>query len=98
MNANDLARSAEAGGDPPAGLTDAVQAMWLARAGRWDDAHDLCQRVAGPDGAWVHAYLHRVEGNLGNAGYWYDIAGKPQPQGQHGLEEEWQSMVEQMLA
>ena len=97
MNVDDLAESARRGGDLPEGLTDVVSAMWLAKAGRWDEAHDLCQQVDGPDGAWVHAYLHRVEGDLGNAAYWYSMAGKTQPPSQTELDEEWSSMVEAML-
>ena len=98
MNADELAGSVVEGAQPPAGLSKALQAMWLARAGMWDEAHDLCQQVAGPAGAWVHAYLHRVESDLGNAGYWYGIAGKTQPQAQQGLEEEWRAMVKELLA
>jgi hypothetical protein len=98
VNIDDFAASAAAGEEPPRGLGDDLMAMWLARAGRWDEAHDLCQQVPGPTGAWVHAYLHRVEGDLGNAGYWYAVAGKTQPPGQEDLEEEWRAMVEAMLA
>ena len=97
MNSKELARSASTGGNPPAGLTDAVKALWLARAGRWNEAHDLCQEVEGNAGAWVHAHLHRVEGDIGNAGYWYERAGKSQPDGQSGLGEEWLEMAEELL-
>ena len=97
MNSKELACSASSGGNPPAGLTDATKALWLARAGRWSEAHDLCSEVDGYQGAWVHAHLHRVEGDLGNAGYWYDRAGKPQPEGQAGLGEEWMEMAEELL-
>ncbi len=97
MNLDDLASSATAGGEPPQGLNDGLRAMWLARAGRWDEAHDLCQQIEGPRGAWVHAYLHQLEGDLGNAGYWYSIAGKPQPPAGKSLQEEWLTIVEAML-
>lgn len=89
MNPEQLAESASSGGTPPGGISDALKALWLARAGRWHEAHDLCQQVPGSGGAWIHAHLHRVEGDLANAGYWYDKAGKPQPEGQGGLGEEW---------
>jgi len=97
MNVEQLADSAAHGGVPPAELRGALKALWLARAGRWDEAHDLCQQVDAPEGAWVHAYLHRVDGDLGNAAYWYGIAGKTQPQDQQGLEEEWRAMVKELL-
>lgn len=97
MNAKELATSASSGGNPPAGLTDSVKALWLARAGRWGEAHDLCQKVEGDEGAWVHAHLHRVEGDLSNAGHWYEQAGKPQPAGQSMLGEEWLEIAEVLL-
>jgi len=96
MNSKELAESAAHGGNPPAGLNLALQSLWLARAGRWDEAHDLCQKVEGPAGAWIHAHLHRVEGDLPNAGYWYGEAGKPQPSGQEKLGEEWLQLVDEL--
>ncbi len=97
MNAKELAISASSGGNPPAGLTDAAKSLWLARAGRWQEGHDLCQTVEDYQGAWAHAHLHRVEGDLPNAGYWYEKAGKIQPDGQSGLGEEWMEMAEELL-
>jgi hypothetical protein len=66
--------AAPAPGQPP--LLDAV---WHALAGAWDRAHTIAQahEEDGPDAAWVHAWLHRIEGDLGNAGYWYRRAGRP---------------------
>ena len=97
MTAKQLAESAESGDSLPEGLDLGLKALWLARADRWDDAHDLCEDVADPDGSWIHAYLHRVEGDLGNAGYWYYRAEKPQPAGQSGLDEEWLAIAEALL-
>lgn len=96
MNSKKLAESAVQGGNPPAGLNKALEALWLARAGRWDAAHDLCQDIEGYAGSWIHAHLHRVEGDLLNAGYWYDRAGKPAPEGQAGLGEEWCEIVDEL--
>lgn len=62
---------------PPAGLSNALQALWHEAKGDWHRAHGLAQDQPDPAGAWVHAYLHRVEGDLVNAGYWYRRAGKP---------------------
>jgi hypothetical protein len=50
----------------------------LLAAGDWDGAHTLVQDDPSPEAAWVHAHLHRIEGDLSNAGYWYRRAGKPQ--------------------
>lgn len=98
MTVKDFAFAASRGGMPPSGVSDAVKSLWLARAGRWNEAHDMCQAVEGYQGAWVHAHLHRVEGDLDNAGYWYDRAGKTQPEGQSGLGEEWMELAEDFLA
>jgi hypothetical protein len=62
---------------PPPGLDAPLQALWLAGRGDWDGAHAIAQDVDGPDGAWVHAHLHRKEGDASNAAYWYRVAGKP---------------------
>lgn len=89
MNAAELAQSAQSDPEPPADLTPAQNALWLAKAGRWDASHDLCEHVPEPAGAWIHAYLHREEGDLGNASYWYHRAGKEVPVSSVTLDEEW---------
>ena len=66
-----------AGAAPPAGLSPALAGLWHAARGEWDRAHALVQDDDGADAAWVHALLHRIEGDLANAGYWYRRAGKP---------------------
>lgn len=98
MDAETLARSAEADAQPPAGLGDTGKTLWLAKAGRWHEAHDLCQNVPDPAGAWIHAWLHREEGDYGNACYWYARAGKPAtPQGE-SLEAEWFEIARELLS
>jgi hypothetical protein len=62
---------------PPAGVGPALLALWFDARGDWDRAHALAQEDRGLAGAWVHAYLHRKEGDEMNAGYWYARAGKP---------------------
>ena len=94
MNSKELAESAGQGGNPPAGLSLALKVLWLTRAGRWHDAHDICEEIEGNAGPWIHAHLHRIEGDSWNAGYWYDRAGKPAPEGQSGLDEEWCEIVD----
>ena len=66
---------------PPEGLSESLKAMWYARKENWDKAHNIAQSISTELGSWIHAYLHRVEGDLSNAGYWYKRAGKPQFQG-----------------
>jgi hypothetical protein len=61
---------------PPGGLSPALTALWWAGKADWDQAHRIVMDEADADSAWVHAYLHRVEGDLGNAGYWYRQAGR----------------------
>ena len=58
-------------------LAPLLKALWWDARGDWKRAHMLAQDVAGPNGAWVHAYLHRREGDAGNAAYWYRQAGRP---------------------
>lgn len=80
---------------PPAGLSRPLQALWHDARGDWDTAHALAQAEDTRDGAWVHAYLHRKEGDLSNAGYWYRRAGRPIAQGP--LDAEWRAITEALL-
>ena len=69
-----------------------LKALWWAKKGNWDTAHDLAQDAGSQSGDWVHAYLHRVEGDLGNAAYWYGRARKP-VKARESLDEEWKELV-----
>lgn len=81
---------------PPAGLSQPLLALWHAGRDEWDAAHRIAQQQEGDaQHDWVHAHLHRVEGDLGNAGYWYRRAGKPRPTGD--LRQEWREIVTAML-
>jgi hypothetical protein len=80
---------------PPANLSGPVEALWRAARGEWDAAHALVQDDEGREAAWVHAYLHRVEGDPGNAGYWYRRAGKPVAGGP--LDGEWAEIAVALL-
>ena len=81
--------------EPPAGLGPALGALWHEARGEWDAAHGLAQSEHDRDGAWVHAYLHRKEGDLGNAGYWYRRAAKPTASG--SLDDEWRAIALALL-
>jgi hypothetical protein len=83
--------------EPPSGLSPALEALWWDAKGDWDRAHELAQE--GKDeaaGAWVHAYLHRKEGDFGNARYWYGKASRP-PVEDAPLEAEWEEIVRGLL-
>ena len=65
------------GDEPPASASSMVRAIWHALRGEWDAAHELAQAQSDADGAWEHAWLHRIEGDLANADSWYRQAGRP---------------------
>ena len=79
----------------PAGRGPAVLALWHDARGEWDKAHELSQAANGRDGDWVHAYLHRKEGDEMNAGYWYARAGKAAATGE--LRAEWEAIARALL-
>jgi hypothetical protein len=72
-----------------------IRALWHDATGDWDMAHTVAQDVGTAEGSWVHAYLHRKEGDLANAGYWYRRAGKPIATG--SLEDEWREIAAALL-
>lgn len=84
------------GETPPEGSKPSLAALWWAHRDAWDDAHALVQDAAGADAAWVHAWLHRAEGDLGNAAYWYRRAGRPAASG--SLDDEWRAIAVTLLA
>jgi hypothetical protein len=83
------------GSNPPNGLTPALTGLWWDAKGDWAQAHEAAQQDEGKEGSWVHAYLHRKEGDPSNAAYWYARAGKTVSR--EPLEEEWQQIVESLL-
>jgi hypothetical protein len=94
MRFEDFQRSLE-GPAPPAGVPILAAALWWDAKGDWARAHEIAQDVASADGAWIHAYLHRKEGDVGNAGYWYGQAGRPRCRA--ALELEWEEIVRAVL-
>ena len=81
---------------PPQALSYALRALWLDAKGDWNGAHDAAQADEGGAGDWVHAYLHRKEGDAGNAAYWYRRARKPVCK--NSLDEEWEAIAKTLLA
>lgn len=80
---------------PPTGLSLALQGLWHDAKGDWKAAHECAQNQDDAEGAWVHAYLHRKEGDQANAAYWYRQAGKPVSNAP--LEIEWETIVMSLL-
>lgn len=81
--------------DHPAGISDLLKSLWYDAKGDWDKAHSIAQDIKSKDGSLIHAYLHRVEGDIWNAGYWYNQAQSTRFKG--SLEEEWESLVQRFL-
>lgn len=73
--------SVREGAQPPAGLSPALRALWWLERGSWEQGHRVAQEDESLDGAWVHAHLHRVEGDESNARYWYARAQRPPARG-----------------
>jgi hypothetical protein len=72
-------------------MSGPLRALWEDARGNWDRAHEIAQEIDDKTGAWIHAYLHRKEGDEGNAAYWYGRAGQPVAVGT--LEAEWEQIV-----
>ena len=92
----DQFRASLAASDPPIDLSPALAALWRDAKGDWDGAHNLAQADEGGDGDWVHAYLHRKEGDADNAAYWFRRAGKPVAR--TTLAQEWDEIAQALLA
>ena len=80
---------------PPPGSSVYLAAMWYDGHGNWNEAHKMVDSLEDSTACWVHAYLHRKEGDVWNADYWYRKAGKIRPG--LSLTEEWQSISEALL-
>lgn len=79
----------------PAGISIYLESLWEDGRGQWDQAHRLIQDLTDKNASWIHAYLHRKEGDTWNADYWYGKAGKKRPS--FSLEEEWEELVNAFL-
>ena len=94
MTLEEFTRTIDAPAPPP--VSAALLALWHDARGDWDAAHKVAQDVKDDTGAWVHAYLHRKEGDLSNATYWYNRAHQPVESG--SLEREWDRIAAALLA
>ena len=81
--------------NPPSEFSVYLQAMWWDGKGDWERSHELIQNLPDKYAAWIHAYLHRKEGDIWNADYWYSRAGKKRPS--VSLNEEWSTITEALL-
>ncbi len=96
MNADEWIADIDRQDRPPEGLSDTLTSLWWDRKGDWDTAHRIAQAVPTVQGSAVHAYLHRKEGVMWNADYWYRRAGRSRPD--IPIAAEWRDLVDEMLA
>jgi hypothetical protein len=92
----DAFKAALTAAEPPGGLVPELEALWWAGKGKWDKAHEVAQDHDTKPCAWVHAYLHRVEGDKANAAYWYRRAGHEPEAG--ALDAEWELIARELLS
>jgi hypothetical protein len=83
------------GSEPPQNVSVYLKTLWYDAKGEWDKAHKLIQDFEDRNASWIHAYLHRKEGDTGNADYWYSCAGKKRPS--VSLDEEWEQIVTTLI-
>jgi len=94
MNINEFMESLSQN-KPPVDLSAYLRSLWLDAKNDWEGTHTVIQDMEDKTGAWIHAYLHRKEGDNGNARYWYNRAGKEMPK--LSLDEEWKKIVIALL-
>jgi len=83
------------GSAPPSHFSFYLASLWYDAKGNWQKAHEIIQDVESETAAWIHAYLHRKEGHIGNADYWYHRAHKNRPV--QSLKDEWEDLVKHLL-
>ncbi len=81
---------------PPASLSDAAKALWWTKKGDWEAAHDVAQEIPGRLGSRIHGLLHAIEGDMGNAAYWYHRAGE-EPIDASQIDTEWETIAKSIL-
>ena len=93
---NDIIGSVEKDDYPASDFSPELSALWYTKKGNWDKAHDTVIEINNSMGSWIHAHLHVIEGDLGNAAYWYNRS-KRDPISPDQLDEEWVLLVESNL-
>ena len=96
MTSSQLKASAASDPKPPAELSREAKALWYAKKGDWEAAHNIAQDIETPIGSWLHALLHLIEGDLGNARYWFVEAGRPVKKPSQ-IGELWDEIAEEVL-
>jgi len=81
---------------PPEQIGPLLKALWYDGKDNWETAHEVAQDINTRDGSWIHAYLHRKEGDAGNASYWYHRADRKMPG--YTLQQEWEEIVKHFLS
>ena len=79
----------------PSTISEHLKALWYDAKGNWEQSHNIIQDIGDANASWIHAYLHRKEGDIGNADYWYHRAGKKRPA--VSLEEEWETIAKKII-
>jgi len=80
---------------PPQGISKHLESLWYDGKGAWEQSHNIIQDISDANASWIHAYLHRKEGDIWNADYWYNKAGKKRPP--VTLDTEWEEIVRNMI-
>ena len=80
---------------PPSTISKHLESLWYDGKGDWEQSHNIIQDINDSKASWIHAYLHRKEGDIWNADYWYNQAGKKRPA--TSLEEEWEEIVRKII-
>ncbi len=96
MNASELLAAVESNNQPKFD-NETEHCLWLAGTGKWQQAHDIVESLPEPAASWIHALLHREEGDLGNASYWYHRASKPMPASGVSMNEELKQVAQSLL-
>lgn len=96
MTVAELLASVQKDNAPPSGLSEEAQALWHAKKGNWEEAHNIAQEIHTAMGSWIHALLHLIEGDVGNANYWFHKAHKP-AQGIAKIDELWATIAAEVL-
>ncbi len=92
MTVDSFLQSVKTEEQPPEDLSAELRSLWLTKAGRWEDAHNIAQDIPSKKGSWIHGLLHAIEGDFGNSGYWFHRAGEP-PISAGQIDAEWERIV-----